>query len=297
MKFTDRLQASIDKSSSIIVAGLDPKIDDIPACIKAGGNSAIKQTLLDYYSLALEVIRGDIAAVKPNIAFFEQFGLEGLAAFQSIIQELRLHGLPIIADAKRGDIGSTAEAYSAAFLGTKAFNVDAVTVNPFLGFDTLEPFLKDCIQHNKGIFVLVRTSNPGSADIQSLKLQGDTNQTVSHVLAKWLADNAPQLMGACGYSGLGAVVGATHPQELAQFRALMPKNFLLVPGIGAQGGSVTEVLKACAAKTNQCGVLLNVSRALLGGWRTDISLAELKQELKARILTLNQQVRQAVTSQ
>ena len=190
-------------------------------------------------------------------------------------------GLPVIADAKRGDIGSTAQAYSSAFLGKDApFAADALTVNPFLGFDTLEPFIQDCEKYGKGIFVLVKTSNPGSA-----ALQGET----SHKVAEWLNQSGEKFIGACGYSSLGAVVGATHPEEARELRGAMPKNFFLIPGYGAQGGSAADAV-AGFSKTKHGGII-NVSRGLCGNIPADIQSYEtLKATFESRIRKMNLEI-------
>ena len=273
MTFADFLDNRISQTGSILCAGLDPRIESLPKYFLKKADSASKNTedfveiaLSSFYQFVIESASNEIACAKPNIAFFEQYGIGGLKAFKNICATLNEHNIPIIADVKRGDIGSTAAAYSNAFLAKASFqgketnlvNADAITVNPFLGFDTVEVFLKSAAENGKGIFVLVKTSNPGSSDIQNLKT---AEQNISEILASWLNQNVSELMGDCGYSGLGAVVGATYPEEAKKLRELMPKNLFLIPGYGAQGGSSQEAL--VTFDQNRKGGVVNASRGLI----------------------------------
>ena len=302
MKFADRLYQSIKRSKSVLVAGFDPVLENLPKFIleEAGKKSSNSEELVylaltSFYQVALDALANSVAAIKPNIAFFEQYGIGGIRAFTSVCSMVKEKNLPIIADAKRGDIGSTATAYSAAFLGrsniagkkTPIFDVDAVTFNPFLGFDTLEPFLNDCSEYDKGIFVLVKTSNEGSSAIQGIKAS-DSGKTISEQVALHLASLADQLMGDCGYSGVGAVVGATWPKEAALLREIMPKNYFLIPGFGAQGGSSADVKAGFAKETNGGigGAVFNASRALFGELKSP-SASELVSEIKMRVAQSN----------
>lgn len=317
--FADRLQAAIQHSQSFIVAGFDPRLEDFPPFILQQAKSrsesqedAIYNALISFYSLALEASQGAIAAVKPNIAFFEQYGLAGLRAFAAIVNMARERQVLVIADVKRGDIGSTAQAYSAAYLGrssifgerTAVFDADAITVSPFLGFDTVQTFFKDCAEYGKGIFVLVKTSNPGSGDIQALRAAGSgeqslaTGQTVSERLAIWLDSQAPQLMGSSGFSALGAVVGATYPEEARRLRELMPRNLFLIPGMGAQGGSAQDAAAGFARHPQTSlpgGALINLSRGLFGSLPAPcLDQEQLTEEIRKRLAKFNQQIAQAL---
>ena len=298
MSFPDRLTRSIAATGSVLCAGIDPQPEAIPQFLqKAAGrksrtDSKFLQLLVgSFYGAAIEALKGNIAALKPNIAFFEQYGVAGLQVFSEIIELGTKAGIPVIADAKRGDIGSTAQAYSSAFLsGSKflgralrGFEVDAVTVSPFLGFDTLEPFIKSCEERGKGIFVLVKTSNPGSKDLQDLSADG---RTISVRVAEHLAANAARLSGALGYSGLGAVVGATHPSEAKMLRSKMPTNYFLIPGYGAQGGTAEDAVAGFTASGG--GGVVNVSRALFGAFPPEISdVNQLAEEIIRRSRALN----------
>lgn len=199
-----------------------------------------------------------------------------MSSFARLCSLARERGLLVIVDAKRGDIGSTAEAYARAYLSedsTNGFYADALTVNPFLGFDTLEPFIKICEERGKGIFVLVQTSNAGAKDIEGLRSDG---RTVSERIADYLAENAQRLVGSSGWSGLGAVVGATYPAEAEALRKRMPNNLFLIPGYGAQGGTAKDAVvsflpslqgnaEGPSLTMRKQGGLVNASRALLQG--------------------------------
>ena len=279
--FSDRLEDVITKNQSILVAGIDPDLEAIPETFFTEAKKSVTsdeelvaRVIGDFYISTLERVHNRIGATKPNLAFFEQYGIAGIRAYQMITHWCRTNNLPIIADAKRGDIGSTASAYARAFfrktpvgqIPVSTLYADALTVNPFLGFDTLDPFIEQAIKSGAGIFVLVRTSNPGSGDLQSV---GDGTDDVSSKVAMWLNRHAEKLQGSCGISGLGAVVGATHPRELQRMRELMPQSLFLVPGYGAQGGSAADICAAVA--NNQRGVVVNSSRGIFGGLAKGLS--------------------------
>ncbi len=287
--FADRLQSSFEKTNSALIAGCDPVLDKLPKFLlvdaekrAATDDAFIEHALSRFTELFLAAVTGRVAAIKPNIAFFEQYGLPGLAVFKRFCDQIRASEIPLIIDAKRGDIGSTAAAYSAAFLGgvavrgkrSVAFEGDALTINPFLGFDTLEPFLTDCERYGKGLFVLLQTSNPGAKDIQGLHSGG---RTVSEHIAHWLNANAARLQGECGWSGLGAVVGASYPDEARRLRALLPTTFFLMPGFGAQGAGADDAVAGFGSRNgSRGGALVNVSRGLLeGSADSDSSLVDL----------------------
>lgn len=287
--FADRIQNSIDRTQSYLVAGCDPVIEKLPPFVvseaierAATDAEVVERALAMFSDLFLVAVNGRVAAVKPNIAFFEQYGMSGVKAFAEFCRAARERGIPLIIDAKRGDIGSTAAAYSTGFLGRctvggrtiAGFDGDALTVNPFLGFDTLEPFLKDCQEYGKGIFVLVQTSNPGAKDLQGLVAN---NKSVSDHVATFLATNAEKLQGECGWSGLGAVVGASYPEDAVKLRSIMPNNFFLIPGLGAQGADAKDSVAGFGSlKGKKGGALVNVSRGLLEGVaRTEEELVSL----------------------
>jgi len=297
MNFADTLHQATQDKKSFLLAGIDPRPDLIPhlfhtqASISSKTDSEyIQKLFFEFYSFALKHIQSDIVAVKPNIAFFEQYGLAGLTALKQIVSFARDLALPIILDAKRGDIGSTANAYAKAYLSETELDnriftmlhADAITVNPFLGFDTVESFTSICKETGKGIFVLVRTSNPGSGDIQNIR--GEDGRTISESIADWVTENGKALTGSCGISSLGAVVGATYPQELAELRQRMPNTFLLIPGYGAQGGSASEL--GCGFRQSgdvSSGAIINASRGLFSNFK---DLAASKEDLATQITTI-----------
>jgi orotidine-5'-phosphate decarboxylase len=305
MNFADRLTASIKENKSFIVAGFDPVLDTFPDFFLQEGakeksnEDAIYRALSSHYESAFEALRGVVAAIKPNIAFFEQYGLGGLRAFERVCSLGKERRLPVIVDAKRGDIGSTAAAYSNAFLGrvksfgkeVKTFEADAVTVNPFLGFDTIEPFVKNCTEYGKGIFILVKTSNPGSAAIQGIK--DSSTKEISELVAEWIEKNTGPLMGSCGFSALGAVVGAPYPSVAVKLRSIMPHSFFLVPGLGAQGGTAADAVAGFGAAKDgtKGGAIINASRGILSTFKSPPgNAAEFKEAVRANAVKFNEEI-------
>ena len=298
--FADRLNDRITQTDSFLCAGFDPRPETMPQWVfdqaKASSSTDaqyIVNSLVTFYSFVLDCVVDSICCIKPNLAFFEQWGIAGIQAYQEICSQSRLQDILIIADAKRGDIGSTATAYASAFFGDGSFKdvstnnlrADAVTINPFLGFDTLEPFLQAARKANGGLFILVRTSNPGCVDIQGDPPGGpeSSRASASDKIAQWINSNASQLTGNCGLSGLGAVVGATHPSEAVDLRAKMPTSFFLIPGLGTQGGSAKDATAGLTAD-KRAGII-NVSRGLCSSFSsTDISKEQTERELKEKIL-------------
>jgi orotidine-5'-phosphate decarboxylase len=213
----------------------------------------------------IDVVAPLAAAVKPQAAFFEQLGLPGMAALAGTIAYARERGLLVILDGKRNDIGSTARAYAEAYVGgevSSPWGADAVTVNPYLGDDSLRPFVEVAQERGGGVFVLVRTSNPGGAMLQ--ELQAGDRRLYEHVAA-YVELLASETRGNSGYGAVGAVVGATHPEQLARLRETMPHSWFLVPGYGAQGGSARDV--AAAFDTEGLGAVVNSSRAIIFAYR------------------------------
>ena len=273
----DALQERILALSNPTVAGLDPLPDYVPKHImdrhlaeKGETLTAAADALYEFNRGLIDALCDIVPAVKPQSAYYELLGWEGVRALKQTIEYAREKGLYVIADAKRGDIGSTAEAYSGAWLGCvnvggKAlvpFGADAVTVNGYLGRDGILPFLDVCQKEDKAIFVLVKTSNPSSADLQDRSV-GDSlmYEAVGDLIAGLSRDTA----GKYGYTRAGAVVGATYPEELKSLRRRLPDTFFLVPGYGAQGGGASDV--ACAFDDRGCGAVVNSSRAIICAWK------------------------------
>ena len=269
--FSDRLVDAIHKTGNPCVVGLDPRIDLMPMFVKSGRGAAtadaIRSVISDFHELVLDAVAGLVPAVKPQVAFFEQYGTAGMLAFDDTIRAAKQRGLLVIADAKRNDISSTAEAYAAAFLGEadvfgetqKAFDADSMTVTPYLGRDSLLPFVKACAKHKKGLFVVLKTSNPGSRDFQDLELRA-TGRPLYEKIAEAIQELGEPLMGESGYSSIGAVIGATFPEDAKRLRALLPRAFILVTGYGSQGACGRDA--AVCFNSDGLGAVVSSSRGI-----------------------------------
>ena len=270
MTYADRLEAAVAAKQSPCLAGLDPHRDAIPpdfAAVHDPGATRAEcaAAVADFLVEAIDAVAEHVPAVKPQSAFFETLGPPGIEAWERVVAAAHDADLLVIGDVKRGDIGSTAAAYAEAFLtggpgADPATLCDAVTINPYLGTDSVAPFLAACRDHGKGCYVLVRTSNPSSAELQAA---GDPPlmERVADLVVHWGED----LVGTSGFSSVGAVVGATHPDELAQLRARMPRTPLLLPGFGAQGAGALDVVGGFAEGLS--GAIVNSSRGLLFAYR------------------------------
>jgi orotidine-5'-phosphate decarboxylase len=258
LHFGDRLLQSIQDVGAPVCVGIDPRLDRLPDSLRTGAEplEALRTFCMDL----LDVLVGLVPAVKPQIAYFEAHRAPGLQLYFDVVARARQLGLVVIGDAKRGDIGSTAEAYAAGHLAGE-HDVDALTVNSYLGADGLAPFLQQARQSGRGLFALVRTSNPSAATIQDFQAAGGKffYQHVAEQIAAVGED--PELIGRSGYSCLGAVVGATYPQEARALREIMPRQIFLVPGYGAQGATASD----CAAsfKSDGTGAIVNASRSVI----------------------------------
>ncbi len=254
--FASRLTEGVREFGPLCV-GIDPHPGMVPALF--GGDTARG---LEYWGRALvEVAAGKVAIIKPQVGFFERLGPGGMASLASITRAARDAGLIVLMDAKRGDIGSTAEGYAEAFLGTGAFfEADAVTVNPYMGLDTLEPFARRAEKAGKGVVVLVRTSNPGAADFQMLDTGG---KPLFMRMTEALRPLTDRLMSPCGWSNLMMVVGATAPEEARGVRAAAPNALFLVPGYGTQGGAPGDALTGLIPRGNHVeGGVISASRSV-----------------------------------
>jgi orotidine-5'-phosphate decarboxylase len=257
--FADRLADAVRRKQSQLVVGLDPVLAQLPDEVRAGSDAAAFER---FCCGIVDAVAEHAVAVKPQSAFFEALGAEGVRAFEHVCDYARAAGLLVIADVKRGDIGSTARAYAAAFIeprGDVPPLADSMTVNPYLGGDSLEPFLDACRTAGAGIFCLVKTSNPGGADVQDVTLSDGRPlwQHVAGLVDTW----GSELVGEAGLSAVGAVVGATFPQEVAEARRLMPRAVLLLPGVGAQGGTPSDLAGAFA--NGAAGALVSASRSVI----------------------------------
>jgi len=256
--FADRLFARVRQLESRLVVGIDPVLDRLPASISS---AEPESALVAFGRGILEAVEGVAAAVKPQAAYFERYGWRGWRALEAICADACARGIPVILDAKRGDIGSTAAAYAAGLLGddpdTVGPSVDALTVNPYLGSDALEPFLAR-VGQGRGLFVLARTSNPGGAELQG---HGPAGCPLYLEVARAVADWNRGSLGETGFGSVGLVAGATYPEELGRIRAVAPQAPLLIPGIGAQGGDPREI--AAAFDGEGLGAVVNSSRGII----------------------------------
>ncbi len=267
--FADDLVERLRELGHPLCVGLDPHLERIPPLFRQGsmapGEAMTAKAVEVFLREVLHRVAGRVAIVKPQIAFFERLGPRGLSVLASLVEEARELDLLILLDAKRSDVGSTAAAYAAAYLGRDAaLPVDAMTVNPFLGLDTLEPFLTTAEDAGRGVFILVKTSNPGSGDLQDRRLEG--GGTLYEALAEELAERCETLRGErTGYSSLGVVAGATWPGESERLRELLPHALFLVPGYGAQGAGAEEALRGFVRGPNGSleGGIVSSSRGIL----------------------------------
>ncbi|MCL2062012.1 MAG: orotidine-5'-phosphate decarboxylase [Firmicutes bacterium] len=272
---TDTLIEKIIQTKNPVCVGLDTAFEYLPDAMRKNCTtlSDAAQAITEFNLRLIERLKDVIPSVKVQAAYYEMYGVPGMQAFSDTLQAARKAGLIVIADAKRNDIGATASCYSAAFLGEtdvnglklNAFSSDFLTVNAYLGADGIEPFLKHCRQNNKGIFVLVKTSNPSSGQLQNRKFEnGETLfETVADLVEEWGADT----VGKYGYSRVGAVVGATHPNEASILRKRLKHTLFLIPGYGAQGGSA-DGLSVCFDGRGLGGIVNN-SRGILCAYKSD----------------------------
>src|SRR5919199_4125133 len=247
-RFGDRLAEAVERKRSQLVVGLDPRRDLLPVELRGDahlGREHAAQACSRFCCGLVDAVAPYVVAVKPQLAFFEALGADGLRALEDVCAYARSAGLQVIADAKRGDIGSTARAYATASLertnGREPL-ADAVTVNPYLGRDSVDPFLAACRREGAGLFCVVKTSNAGGAEGQDLVLSDGRH--VWHQVAELVAEWGAELVGEHGLSAVGAVVGATNPRAVGEARRLLPRSILLLPGVGAQGASAADVARA-----------------------------------------------------
>lgn len=259
--FIDRLAGAVQARGNGVLVGLDPRWENLPLVLRERFANQPADAYRAFCLEIIDVVAPLVPAVKPQMAFFEQLGPPGMQALFDVIAAARQRGLLVILDGKRNDIGSTATAYAEAYLGPpeiSAWGADALTVSPYLGSDSLQPFVELCRQRDSGIFVLVKTSNPGSSTLQDRLSDGEP---LYQHLGRLVNQLAEATLGQCGYGAVGAVVGATYPQHLQQLRALMPHTWFLVPGFGAQGGSAADVAPAFDARG--LGAIVNNSRGII----------------------------------
>ena len=273
-----KLISNIQKTKAPIVVGLDPMLNYIPEQIKEKAYQEFGETLegaaeaiWQYNKEIVDCTYDLIPAVKPQVAMYEQFGIEGMKAFKKTVDYCKSKGLVVIGDVKRGDIGSTSAAYATAHLGKvqvgsktySAFDEDFATVNPYLGSDGIKPFMEVCKEEKKGLFILVKTSNPSSGEFQDQLVNGrPLYELVGEKVAQW----GEECMGD-KYSYIGAVVGATYPEMGKTLRKIMPKTFILVPGYGAQGGKGADLVHFF--NEDGLGAIVNSSRGIIAAYKQE----------------------------
>ena len=269
----DRLIEKIEQTQNPTVAGLDPKLDYVPEYIKRKCFEKYGETLkgaakalLEFNKALIDALYDIVPAVKPQAAYYEMYGVQGVKTLYKTQEYARSKGMYVITDGKRNDIGTTMEAYAAAHLGKvkvgseeyEPFLGDALTVNGYLGSDGIKPLIKVCQDNDKGIFVLVKTSNPSSGELQDKKIDG---VPVYELMGKMCEEWGKELPGVYGYSGVGIVAGATYPEQIKRLRELLPHTFFLIPGYGAQGATAKDI--AGAFDENGLGGIVNSSRGIM----------------------------------
>ena len=270
---TDRLIDGIIAMQNPTCVGLDTLFDYLPDDMKAGAKTFddVAERVFEFNKKLIDTLRDIVPSVKVQIAYYEMYGVAGMKAYEETLKYAAEKDLVVIADAKRNDIGSTAACYAKTFLGEtsvnenayRAFPADYVTVNGYLGTDGIAPFVEECAKNDKGIFALVKTSNPSSGELQNLLLEN--GKTVYEYMGALVEKWGETTIGKYGYSAVGAVVGATHPTEAARLRQVLPHTFFLIPGYGAQGGNA-EMLKSCF-KADGLGGVVNNSRGILCAYK------------------------------
>lgn len=261
----DRVIERCAELDSHVIVGIDPVLEKLPEELVTAARNTYGDTLaaaanafLNFGCAVIDAVDGVSCIVKPQLAYFEVFGAAGVGAYAEIVRYAKLRGFFVIADAKRGDIGATSAAYARAFLGDSSLSADFVTVNPYLGSDCVNEFVKLVDERDKGIFVLVKTSNKSSAELQDLESGG---RKIYEIVGERVNNLAQTRVGKYGYSSVGAVVGATYPSELGALRGAMSSSPFLVPGYGAQGGAAGDVAAAFDAEGR--GAYVNSSRGII----------------------------------
>ena len=312
----DRLQEKIDKMKNPTVVGLDPELGHIPPDIlekhiKEKGETleAAAAAAYEFNTGLIEALCSIVPAVKPQSAYYEALGPEGVRALKMTCDYAKSKGMYVICDVKRNDIGTTASAYSAAYLGAvkvggaelRPFDVDAITINAYLGSDGIMPFIETAVKYDKAVFALVRTSNPSAGELQDRVLSAEpspcpaapcpaASQTVYAAVGDLLEEISIDTIGRYGYTRLGAVVGATYPEEAEFLRARLKHTFFLVPGYGAQGGSAAEAARSFDKDGR--GAIVNSSRAIIAAWKK--SGGDYKEAAYAEALRMRDDLRGAI---
>ncbi|MBI5636112.1 orotidine-5'-phosphate decarboxylase [Candidatus Micrarchaeota archaeon] len=292
MNFADELIAKIIEKQNPTVVGLDPSVYQMSS-LKGGGNDETAKNFFELNKAIIDAVHDFVPAVKPQSAFYEVYGASGMAALKQTIDYAHSKNLLVIIDAKRGDIGHTSQAYADAWIGERGtgFDCDCITVNPYLGSDGILPFVENAKKFGKGIFALVKTSNPGSGEFQDIKNErGELNyETVARQVVNWGKD----AVGERGISSIGAVVGATFPAQAVGLRKLMEKQLFLVPGFGAQGGAAADVVPCFNEKG--IGAVVNNSRGIMFAYKKlGMREEQFAEAAKIAALSMQKQVNDAL---
>ena len=304
MNAIDKLINKIKDTNNPTVMGLDPRYDMLPKCVTdkyPKTLEGVSKAIIEYNKALIDATYDIIPAIKPQLAFYEMFGIPGMVAFEETCKYAKEKGMIIIADNKRGDIGSTAQGYSNAYLGRTpigeieeaVYDVEFITVNPYMGTDCVKPFIEDCKKYDKGIFILVKTSNPSSGELQDVKIEigEEVYKKVAELVEKW----GEELRGEYGYSSIAAVVGATYPKQLQELRELAPHTYFLIPGYGAQGGKASDI--ALGFDKNGLGGIVNASRSLMCAyksekWKNKFKEEEYAQATRAEALRMRDELKE-----
>lgn len=296
--FADRLLEAIEEMRNPSCIGLDPRIEDIPDFIKyENTKEVIARSLFDFNKMIIDATFDVVPVFKVQIAFYEKYGSQGVKVFEDTVNYLKKKGKIVIEDAKRNDIGPTAEAYAQGHLSKEGFDIDAITVNPYLGIDGVKPFIDIAKENGKGIFVLVKTSNPSSGDFQDKILEN--GQRLYEAVGKMVNQWGEGTEGERGYGIVGGVVGATYPEQAKVLREIMPKSIFLVPGYGAQGGEAKDII--FNFKGGQ-GAIVNNARGIIFAYKNEPYKSKFKPEefhLAAReaAITMKKDLLQALKNQ
>lgn len=305
-KAIDKLINKIKETNNPTVMGLDPRYEILPNTVKEKYTKdfeGVGKAIVEFNKSLIDATYDIIPAIKPQVAFYEMFGVDGIIALKETCRYAKKKGMLVIADAKRGDIGSTAAGYSNAFLGKTpmaeqqygVLDADFITINPYMGTDCIKPFVEDCKKYGKGAFILVKTSNPSSGELQDLKLENG-EEVYTHV-AKLVENWGEELRGSEGYSSIAAVVGATYPKQLEDIRKVAPHTFFLIPGYGAQGGKAQDI--ALGFDQNGLGGIVNASRSLMCAyksdrWKDEFAEKDYAQATRAEAIRMRDEINQAL---
>ncbi len=301
--FGDRLLKASKQKKSVTVVGIDPTFDKLPPSLQEMVDDPVnRQEALELFGKGIiDAVKDFVPAVKPNIAFYEAHGVPGIMAYITLCAYAHSAGLLVIGDIKRGDIGSTAAAYAEGMLRPAAksgkianpFQIgphDAVTLNPYLGYDSIGPFIDSARENGQGMFILVKTSNPTSAELQDLELK--SGGTLAEASARLVNTWAERFVGESDISAVGAVVGATHPAELARYRELMPRVPFLIPGYGAQGGTAAGIMGGFRADGS--GAIVNASRSVIYAWMKEGKPADWQAAAQRAVIAMNADINAAL---